>query len=127
MPRRAEPVERSKLILIVDDEAPTRRVLRTILEARGYFVMEAGDGLDALDLINGFAEDIDLLLTDFVMPLMNGLELAERVRKLRPKTRVLVMSGYVRACLAGDQEWNFIAKPFRPQELADKVHQVLVE
>ena len=115
----------SKLIMLVDDEAPMRRMLRTVLESQGYFVMEAGDGVDALDLMKDLGEDIDLLLTDFVMPRMDGIALAERVRQLRPQTKVLLMSGYIRACLAGTYEWNLIPKPFRPQELLDRVHEVL--
>jgi CheY-like chemotaxis protein len=116
-------------ILLVEDEPAVRRLWRHSLESCGYTVLEAANGSEALNLCENELRQIDLLITDVVMPLMSGRELAERLLLLRPETKVLYVSGYtedsvVRHGIAQD-EVAFLAKPFLSISLAQKVREVL--
>src|SRR5712692_7916429 len=81
-------------ILIVDDEADIRALARDILEGRGYTVLEAGDGADALLIAGLYPEPIHLVLTDVIMPTLSGPDMAEDLKAVRPDTKVVFMSGY---------------------------------
>jgi two-component system cell cycle sensor histidine kinase/response regulator CckA len=115
-------------ILLVEDESGVRRFVRAILEKQGYTVLEAGNPESAL-AIAAESPRIDLLLTDVVMPKLNGPELAERILAVRPNLKVLFMSGYTdRAVRLQDRmppEAAFIQKPFTPKVLAAKIQDVL--
>ena len=127
-PRVAPPVNGtgSETILLVEDEASVRRLARRVLEARGYTVLEAANAGEALVLCERH-EAIDMLLTDVIMPMMNGRELAERVRALRPGIAVVFMSGYTATLLRDidPEREHFIGKPFSPDELARTVREQL--
>ncbi|HEY7203935.1 MAG TPA: response regulator [Methylomirabilota bacterium] len=112
----------SGTILVVDDEDDIRLVVRRMLEAKGYVVLDARDPHHALRIAG--REPIDLLLTDVIMPLMRGTELAQRVRALAPSAKVLLMSAYKIAEIT-ESQLPFIAKPFTPEALTDKVDQLL--
>ena len=84
----------SETVLLVEDEDPVRRLLVQVLHRRGYKVLEAANGEEALRLFEKHGAEIHLVLTDMVMPKMTGRELAEHVRRLRPDTKVMFMSGY---------------------------------
>ena len=89
------PVEEGhETILVVEDEGNLRRLARQFLEKQGYKVLEAADGAAAITISSSYAGPIHLLLTDVIMPGMNGRELAQRLTSLRPQTSVLFMSGY---------------------------------
>jgi two-component system, cell cycle sensor histidine kinase and response regulator CckA len=111
-------------ILVVDDSSVVRKVTRNMLEQFGYQVVSAEDGPAALTASREFSGPIHLLLTDVVMPGMNGPELADRVLASRPDTRVLFMSGVVTAT---DLEAGkpFLAKPYGQLDLLRKVEEVL--
>ena len=115
-------------ILLVEDEAGVRKFVRTMLERQGYTVLEAADTDEALELVSHSSDEIDLLLTDVIMPRMNGPELAQRVATLRPKVKVLFMSGYTdRTVRLQDQlsdESHFIQKPFTPKLLAMRLREL---
>ncbi len=105
-----------------------RRLLMTSLEGLGYRVLGAEDGVDALSVAQGQSGGFDLLLTDVVMPNMNGPELVERLRARGLAPRVLFMSGYTRdvAVPIGDPQGpGFLQKPFSLQELGSAVREVL--
>jgi two-component system cell cycle sensor histidine kinase/response regulator CckA len=125
--REAKPSEAA--ILLVEDEDQVRRLARAFLERRGYHVVEAASGPEALKMLQDYAGHIDLLLTDMVMPQMNGAALAERVRALRPEIRILFMSGYTEGgveshgLLAGES--LFLQKPFSASTLDQKVREAL--
>src|SRR5437773_2673225 len=87
-------------VLIAEDEAPLREVLKSTLEHAGYNVLNAGSGTDALDLCSRHEGPVHLLLSDVIMPAMDGPELARRLRGSRPGLRVLFMSGYTDERLA---------------------------
>ncbi len=120
--------EAAGTILLAEDEPAVRGLVRETLRQRGYTVLEAGDGYEALKLLEAHKAEIQLLLTDVIMPLMNGQELAERLRAIRPGTRVLYMSGYTNDVLAFhgiEPEIDFIQKPFTSADLAEKLERVL--
>ncbi len=116
-------------ILLVEDSPDVRRFTMRLLQSLGYRVLEAGNGAEALALVDRFADPIHLLLTDVVMPEMSGREVAEKLVALRPTLRVLYMSGYTDNAIVHrgvlDEGMQFIPKPFRPEELAVKVRAVL--
>src|SRR5277367_167427 len=94
-PAETAPVEQGhETILVVEDEVNLRRLARQYLEKQGYTVLEAVDGSAAINISSSYPGPIHLLLTDVIMPGMNGKELAQRLTALRPETRVLYMSGY---------------------------------
>jgi CheY-like chemotaxis protein len=119
----------TETILVAEDEPGVRRLVKQTLEQLGYTVLEATDGYEALRVIEQHTSKIHLLLTDVVMPLMNGHELATRLHSIRPGTKILYMSGYADEVLAfhgiAQPEIAFIQKPFTPSELAGKVETVL--
>lgn len=115
-------------ILLVDDEEPIRHLIREILERRGYRVLLAGDGPAALKVSSDFREEIHLLLTDIVMPRMNGLEVAKCLALQRPSIKILYMSGYLEAVAIEERTAPgryFLRKPFLAQSLSRKVGEVL--
>jgi len=122
-------VHGDETVLVVEDQEAVRRLTRTILEEHGYRVLEAASGAEAHAVARGHAGEIDLLLTDVVMPGMDGRTLSEQLRDLRPNLRVILMSGYAGDLIAhGDALASglaYIQKPFRPEELATKVRGVL--
>jgi PAS domain S-box-containing protein len=119
-------------ILLVEDDASVRQLVHLLLRRLGYQVLVAPNGLAALALVSergGADLGIDLLLTDVVMPGMNGRELAERLQRLRPSMHVLYSSGYADDVMIHhgnvQTQFNFIAKPYTVAALAKKLRQVL--
>jgi PAS domain S-box-containing protein len=116
-------------VLVVEDEPVVRQMAARALQEYGYTVIEAGDGLEALRLIEDGAHPIELLVTDVVMPGMDGPELARRAAGLRPGLPVLFMSGYTddeivrRGLLEAGQP--FLQKPFTPEVLSEQVAELL--
>ena len=109
-------------ILLVEDEEAVRSLVREILSRLGYRVLVASEGLEALALSQRFPERIHLLLTDVIMPGMDGRELAERMMVVRPDTRILFMSGYAEPPIPDDV---LLQKPVTSEALARKVAEVL--
>ena len=119
----------SETILVCEDEERIRRLVLTVLQKLGYRVLAAGGPDEALMIARGFAEKIDLLLTDVVMPHGNGLDLAEALSQARPDMKVMYMSGYADHHLAGsrilEEGAPFLQKPFAATSLAHKVREAL--
>jgi PAS domain S-box-containing protein len=116
-------------VLLVEDEVTVRQTARQILTARGYRVLEAGDGVEALERAAAHDGEIHLLVTDVVMPNLGGGELARRLVRERPGIRVLFVSGYaaderVREGVA-DASVRFLQKPFSVEALAGAVREAL--
>jgi two-component system cell cycle sensor histidine kinase/response regulator CckA len=128
-PMKALASTGNETILVVEDEAGVRNLVSHVLRRNGYTVLEASHGEEALTLIEHYSGTIDLLVTDMVMPLMSGRQLADRMSAKQPKMRVIYMSGYVHP--EGDQPRNsngrraFLQKPFKPDVLATLVREVL--
>ena len=116
-------------ILLVEDEEMVRSLAGQILERNGYNVLEALGGDEAIEICQEHKGHIHLLLTDVVMPNINGCELAKVVAPIRPKMNVLYMSGYTEHAIYKndllDPENNFIQKPFNISSLVGKVRGIL--
>jgi len=119
----------SETILVVEDEEEVRKLAVAILKKQGYRILEAAHGGDAFLICEKGKERIHLLLTDIVMPEMNGPELARRLRYFYPEMRVLFMSGYTDNAILQhgllDKEMFFLQKPFSVEALVSKVREVL--
>jgi len=119
----------TETVLLVEDEEALRRAAAEFLSLRGYTVLQARDGLDALSVARNHGLTIQLAVTDVVMPHMSGGELARELETLRPQTRVLFVSGYAGQTVVDhkvfDVENNFLQKPFTLKQLANKVRTVL--
>jgi PAS domain S-box-containing protein len=119
----------SETILLVEDEEAVRNLARQILESCGYKIIEARNGIEALSLCQNSDSQIDLLITDVVMPKMGGRELAEKISQLNPQIRQLFMSGYTDDAIIRQgmitEDMNFIQKPFTFETLAQKVREAL--
>jgi hypothetical protein len=113
-----------EIVLVVDDEADIRAVVRGMLAAKGYTVLDTGDPQQALRLATQQA--VHLLLTDVVMPLMRGTDLGRRIQSVSPWTKVLLMSAY-KVAEVTTSGFPFIAKPFTPEALVEKVRQLLAQ
>ncbi|GAB4254727.1 MAG: hypothetical protein Kow00109_30040 [Acidobacteriota bacterium] len=126
----AEAVENgSETVLVAEDEEEILALVEQVLKQVGYRVLTARNGEEALNKAVSYQGTIHLLLTDAVMPVLNGRELVERLRPHRPNMKVLFMSGYtgsgiLHRAVAG-QDVAFLAKPFTPNQLARKVQEVL--
>ena len=129
VPEAPEVTPGSETILVAEDEDGVRTLVRRVLERRGYEVLEACSGVEALDVAERHRGRIHLLLTDVVMPGMGGRELSARLTEQRPETRVLFMSGYTddQTLRRGlfDPDVAFLAKPFSSQDLSAAVRAVL--
>ncbi|HUZ15686.1 MAG TPA: PAS domain S-box protein [Gaiellaceae bacterium] len=124
-----ESLHGSETILLVEDTELVRTLVAATLEAFGYTVLSSGDGAEAIRLSEQANGPVDLLMTDVIMPGMNGRELAETLELSRPEMKVLFTSGYpsdtvVRHGIA-EARAAFIEKPYLPEELARKVREVL--
>ena len=123
------------VILVVDDDASLRSLAQIILEHRGYRVLIADGGPKALQIAHAETGPIDLLVTDLVMPGMDGAELGRQLRALRPATRVLYITALAVAHLAGhtvvlnqivlDPDVPILVKPFSIEALEEKVQDLL--
>ncbi len=119
----------TETVLVVEDEEMLRELARRILELSGYTALEAKGGEEAIAICQQYEGAIDLLLTDVVMPQMSGPELAARIASLRPRMKILFMSGYTDSAVLHnsvlDPTLAYIQKPFTMDSLARKVREVL--
>jgi two-component system cell cycle sensor histidine kinase/response regulator CckA len=123
------PARGRETVLLVEDEPLILRMAKRVLGELGYTVLSGSDGQEALEILERYAGDVDILITDVVMPKMSGRELAARVTSLRPDIKVLYSSGYAADEIGEDgvlgDGINFLAKPYVPSALADAVRDVL--
>ena len=123
-PRRKSPSRGgNETILLVEDEQPVRELVARVLRKHGYKVLQAGDGTEAVEIWHRHKDEIDLLLTDLIMPgNMNGRELAEKLWSEQPDLKVIFSSGYSADIVGKDfklePDVNFLQKPYHPQTLA---------
>lgn len=118
------PIE--TVILIAEDDPAVRNLVTLMLTKEGYVVIGANDGQEALELFEKFTGTIHLLLTDIMMPRLNGLTLAEKIRLQRPDTKIIVMSTETVATIREKNVHDaFLRKPFVPPTLLKCVQRVL--
>ena len=123
----AKPVAQQKTILLAEDDGPLRKFVLALLVKSGYNVLQANDGIQALEIALAFKGTIDLLLSDVEMPGMTGIELAIQLNRERPKTKILLVSGLESGILLLNNGWQFIPKPFMADMLRDRVRDFLSE
>ena len=126
--RRGLPIG-TETLLLVEDEAAVRSSARRLLERHGYTVVEARHGADALRIVEAGERQIDLVITDIVMPEMGGRELVERLRARHPAIKVLFMSGYSERAVTADgvmpSGTGFVEKPFTVEQLMRRTREIL--
>lgn len=119
----------TETVLVAEDEAAVRGLIRIVLEGVGYRVIEARDGREALDIASRLNGTLHLLVSDIVMPGMNGRELAGSLRQVLPSVRVLFTSGYTDSVLVDTTNLGpgatFLQKPFSPGALLAAVRELL--
>lgn len=119
----------NETILVVDDEEEVRNLVSEMLRFYGYNVLEAPNGANALQIFEKYNNSIQIVLTDIVMPQMNGMEMVEKIMMKFPDTRVIFMSGYtdnmVDQYTLLDKEKNFLQKPFNALTLVGKIREIL--
>ncbi len=119
----------TETVLLAEDEAAVRSLLRRTLEQKGYVVLEAANGKEALQLCREHHGPIHVLLTDVVMPHLNGPDLAKQVQLLHPDVRVIFLSGYADSAVLqrglDQSQAVFVPKPFRPETIVRMVREVL--
>lgn len=128
-PEESEPVVETKTILVAEDDEMVRSLTCLGLRKYGFIVLEAVDTREAIAQGADFPGQIDLLLTDVVMPQMSGHQLAEKILQLRPGIKVLYMSGYTDNAIVHhgvlDPGLEFLQKPFSPKMLTQKIRSIL--
>jgi PAS domain S-box-containing protein len=130
-PLQTEILFGTETVLVVEDEPALRRLISVSLEKRGYTVLAAEDGTKAIRILENNPGKIDLVVSDIMMPKLNGLELRKKAILLRPEMRFLFISGYAEGTIGGTahlpQDAGYLEKPFLPIELARMVRALLNE
>jgi len=106
-----------KTVLVVDDDPMVIKFVSSIVLSGGFKLLTAASGELALELLNGYKGDLHLLLSDFQMTGVSGIDLATQVTRDRPELKVLLMSGFPEGMLILNEGWHFLAKPFVPSQL----------
>lgn len=118
-------IGKNRNVLLVEDEGSVRRLISNLLQMHEFNVLEAAQGEEALSVSERFSGTIHLLVTDIMMPVMNGHELAKRLANLRPNLSILFISGYTGTHLPEGLEsmatMDYLAKPFKIEALMAKV------
>ena len=120
----AEANPTGRLILVVDDDPMVLRLVSSTLAHNGFRVMVAEDGAGGLETFLAHANEIDLVLTDVVMPIMDGIRMVQEIRKVRPEARIILMTAYSDAVVATMTPGKFalVRKPFLSDELIRAVN-----
>jgi DNA-binding NtrC family response regulator len=117
MEQPQEPRQNQKTIFIVDDDPSILKVVADLLAGQDYHLLVYGSGAEALRESKAYKDDISLLLSDFQMPGMSGVELATAMTAERPQLKVLLMSAFPEGMLVLNEGWHFLAKPFIASQL----------
>jgi two-component system cell cycle sensor histidine kinase/response regulator CckA len=120
------PDVQQEVILVADDDVLIRNMIRTMLAAENHLVLDANDGLEALEVARRYSGSIHLLVTDVKMPRMNGIDLVKAIKASRPDIKVLVMSGQTSGeTLVRNKDTAFLRKPFIPAVFRTKIRELL--
>lgn len=121
------PGNSANTILFAEDDGQLQKLIAVLLHQRGYKVIVAKDGMDALQKAREYDGPIHLLLSDVDMPGMTGIELAIQLNQQRPETKILLISGLPTGMLVLNNGWQFLPKPFIPEMLRDRIRDFLSE
>jgi CheY-like chemotaxis protein len=124
-PTQSERMRGTETLLVVEDEEPVRTLVVRLLSMLGYTILEAANAAEALQIAESSTDPIHVVLTDIVMPDINGPELVQRLSGSHPEMRPVYMSGYTRGAIEVDDTVVLVQKPFAPKELARKVREAL--
>ena len=114
------------VILVAEDDVLVRNLINAVLSRAGYSVLLASDGAEALELSRHYAGEIHLLLSDVMMPRMDGVSLVHAIRGERPRTRALLISGRMSSeIIEGNVIFDFLRKPFVPAQLKSKLDEIM--
>ncbi|MEM7335388.1 MAG: response regulator, partial [Chloroflexota bacterium] len=120
-----------EVVLLVEDSDEVRKLILDILEMQGYTVLAAHDGIEALEIASNTQQKIDVLLTDVMMPQIDGKQVADQLVDIMPHLKVIFMSGYSDQVIAKhgilETDMAFLQKPFTPTQLIHKIRQTLEE
>jgi CheY-like chemotaxis protein len=122
------PNDEREVVLVVDDESTVRRFARRVLVEHGYHVHEAGDGSEALEVVRALYDQLDVVVSDIVMPKLNGVELLRQLAMVRPELPVILMSGYAGPQLADrgiEAPCSILSKPFSAETLVAEVRRCI--
>jgi len=126
---KKEPVGGNETILFVEDEATLMNLVKSYLESRGYSVLAAGDGADAVELYKKHKDDIAVVVTDMGLPKMGGVDVFHRLREIRPAVKVILVSGYLDPALKNDMltagAKGFVQKPYALGDMLRKLREVI--
>ena len=127
--RKSESLDGDETILVAEDEGGIRRLIRKVLQRRGYHVISASDGVDALEVARKYAPSIDLVITDVVMPRLSGPEFVKQLGEVRPEIKVIFMSGYAQEedlrVISAREGAEVLEKPFAQRTLLSAVRKLL--
>ncbi|AEI14438.1 multi-sensor hybrid histidine kinase [Flexistipes sinusarabici DSM 4947] len=128
--QKVVPTEsKGETVLVVEDEEAILQTIEKVFETLGYNLLTANNPLEALDIAEKHSGDIDVIVTDVVMPDMNGKKMSEKITKLHPNAKVLFMSGYPYSVIGqhglSEEDVNFIQKPFQVKDLEMKIREIL--
>jgi two-component system, cell cycle sensor histidine kinase and response regulator CckA len=116
-------------VLLVEDDDQVRSFIRMLLSTNGYQVLEASTGAEGLEIAEHPSNEIDLLLSDMLLPELSGYDLAEKVQELRPQIKILFMTGYVEGEIVqrsiSELGARFLDKPFQPATLLTRVEEAI--
>jgi two-component system, cell cycle sensor histidine kinase and response regulator CckA len=116
-------------VLVVEDDDQVRSFIRMLLTTNGYLVLEASNGAEGLEIAERNSADIDLLISDMLLPELSGYDLAEQVLAIKPQIKILFMTGYVEGEIVqrsiSELGASFLDKPFQPSELLARVQQAI--
>ncbi|HEX2140467.1 MAG TPA: ATP-binding protein, partial [Woeseiaceae bacterium] len=124
-PTQSEKMRGTETLLVVEDEEPVRGLVVRLLSMLGYTILEAANAAEALEIAASTQAQIHAVVTDIVMPDMNGPQLVQRLSELHPEMKPVYMSGYTRGAIELDETIVLVQKPFSPKELARKVREAL--
>jgi two-component system, cell cycle sensor histidine kinase and response regulator CckA len=122
------PNDEREVVLVVDDESTVRRFARRVLIEHGYDVHEASDGSEALEVVGSLYDRLDVVVSDIVMPRVNGVELLRQLAMVRPELPVILMSGYAGPQLAErgiEAPCSILTKPFSAETLVAEVRRCI--
>lgn len=121
----SENYKGTETILIVEDETPLRNMLSTAFQRLGYEVIDAEDGVDAVEKYSQYRDRIDFVLTDIMMPRKDGISTYIDIKSINPDARIMFMSGFFPSDMSVEKNIPIITKPFNPLDVAKKIRSIL--